>query len=38
MALYESDREGEDNPMVSGLVNYLEAKVDIAAPGVMGGG
>lgn len=40
MALYESDSEGEDNPMVNGLVNHLEANVDIAAlrSGVGGGG
>lgn len=32
MALYESNCKGEVNPMVNGLVNHLEAKVDIAAP------
>lgn len=32
MTLYNSDREGEDDAMVSGPVNHFAAKVDIAAP------
>lgn len=31
MVFYDSNSEGEDDPMVSGPVNHLKAKVDIAA-------
>lgn len=32
MVLYNSEREGEDNLMVSGPVNHFEVKVSIKAP------
>lgn len=33
MVLYNSESEGEDDPMVSGPVNHLEVKVSLQARG-----